>query len=88
MRAIVDAVETTLQKNRSKPLGIEGAKIASWVLIDCDDIIVHIFRQETRGFYNLDGLWADAPRIDFQGSALTNAPTVRKRNLITPAKAR
>ncbi len=71
--AIVDAVETVLLKHKLRPIGIEGTKAASWVLVDCDDVIVHIFRQETRAFYNLDGLWADAPRIN-----LMELPKVQK----------
>lgn len=81
--AIVDAVETVLIKNHSKPLGIEGAKASSWVLVDCGDLIVHIFRQETRRFYNLDGLWADAPRMDLmKTSSIIDAPKVQKRRVI------
>jgi ribosome-associated protein len=62
--ALVDAVETALQKHKRHPLGIEGRKTAPWVLVDCSDVIIHIFKQEARKFYNLDGLWSDAKRID------------------------
>jgi ribosome-associated protein len=77
--ALVDAVETVLQKNKLHPLGIEGRKTAPWVLVDCSDVIIHIFKQESRGFYNLDGLWADATRIDLSESSVTNPPKIRKR---------
>jgi ribosome-associated protein len=65
IRAIVDAVEADLSKKGSRPLGSEGMNAAQWVLMDYDDVILHIFRTEARSFYSLDRLWADAPRIDF-----------------------
>lgn len=43
--------------------GTEGLEAARWVLVDFSDAVVHIFDQELRGFYDLDGLWADAPRL-------------------------
>lgn len=45
------------------PAGIEGTESGRWVLVDYSDVVVHIFEQPLRGFYDLDGLWADAPRI-------------------------
>ena len=84
--AIVDAIETVLKKRAFKPLGIEAAKPASWVLIDCDDIIVHIFNKTTRQFYNLDGLWADASRVDFSKRPSTGRPKIRKRSVTVTAK--
>ncbi len=71
--ALVDAVETVLQKHKRHPLGIEGRKTAPWVLVDCSDVIIHIFKQQAREFYNLDGLWSDAKSIDF-GIDLSEPP--------------
>lgn len=45
------------------PEGMEGSEAARWVLVDFGDAVVHIFDGPLRGFYDLDGLWADAPRI-------------------------
>lgn len=44
-------------------VGVEGLQAARWVLVDFGDVVVHVFDAPLRGFYNLDGLWADAPRI-------------------------
>ena len=78
--AVVDAVETALQKNKLKPLGIEGRRTAPWVLVDCSDIVVHIFKKESRAFYNLDELYANAERIDLSEIVLSAPPKkVRKR---------
>jgi ribosome-associated protein len=45
------------------PVGIEGLPAARWVLVDFGSVIIHLFDQPLRGFYNLDGLWVDAPRL-------------------------
>lgn len=45
-------------------LSVEGMESGRWVLIDFGDVIVHVFDREMRGFYDLDGLWSDAPRVD------------------------
>ena len=45
---------------------MEGYNQAKWILIDCGDVVVHIFQEETREFYDLEGLWFDAVRIDIK----------------------
>lgn len=54
--------------------GIEGLAAARWVLVDFGGVIVHIFDQDMRGFYNLDGLWSDAPRMDTSLGDASEAP--------------
>lgn len=44
-------------------LSVEGLPKASWVLMDFGDVIVHIFHEDTRGYYDLESLWIDAPRV-------------------------
>jgi ribosome-associated protein len=51
-----------------KPSGVEGFDYAHWVLVDYGDVIVHIFLEETRRYYDLERLWFDAPRISLQTS--------------------
>ena len=66
VRTIVDEVRDAMRDaDGSKPLGVEGLEDASWVLLDYGDIVVHVFLDETRSYYDLDRLWADAGRIPF-----------------------
>jgi len=54
----------SLKNQKIKAIGIEGVKEGEWALLDYGDVIIHIFKSETKSFYNLEGLWADAPMID------------------------
>ena len=65
VKAIADAVRATAKAEFSlMPMGVEGTEKGHWVLVDFGDAVVHIFEQSMRGFYNLDGLWEDAPRLE------------------------
>jgi len=57
--ALVDSVEDELAKERIPLPRIEGHQNSSWVLMDCGDIIVHIFSKEDREFYDLERIWVD-----------------------------
>lgn len=65
VQAIVDEVEERLRLAGSKPIRREGAREGRWVLLDFVDVVVHIQHSEERGFYGLDRLWKDCPRIEF-----------------------
>ncbi|MBP1613983.1 MAG: rsfS [Bacteroidetes bacterium] len=59
--AIVDSIkEFTRRGANTKPFAVDGLNNAEWVAMDYSDILVHIFLPETRTFYNLEHLWADA----------------------------
>lgn len=61
MQALVDSVSETVRKEaQSKPTAVAGLRNAQWVAMDYVDVIVHIFLQEERDFYDLEHLWADA----------------------------
>lgn len=63
VRTISDNIEEGLKARKIKPLGVEGRGPAKWVLMDYNDVIVHVFERETRDYYMLEKLWLDAPRI-------------------------
>jgi ribosome-associated protein len=67
VRAIADAIEAQLIQHGEKPLAMEGYQKGTWVLIDCADLIVHVFDDETRRFYNLERLWHLAGRVEVPG---------------------
>ncbi len=61
--AIAEHIKTSLKKQQMQALRIEGLKEGHWVLMDYGDVIIHIFYDPVRRFYDLEGLWADAPRL-------------------------
>ncbi len=65
--AMTDAVVRTAKESWGQRATVEGRGGTSWVLIDCGDVLVHLFSREARGFYDLDGLWCDAPREELSG---------------------
>ena len=61
VNAIVDSVKEFAHKGaNSKPYAVDGLRNAEWVAMDYADVLVHVFLPETRAFYNLEHLWADA----------------------------
>jgi ribosome-associated protein len=63
VKAIQEQITSKLKEAGISPRGVEGMTYSHWVLIDYGDIIVHIFEEETRKFYELEKLWIDAERI-------------------------
>jgi ribosome-associated protein len=66
VQAIAQAIEGSLKKKGIRPLGQEGMREGKWILMDYEDVVVHIFLGPTRRFYDLEGLWIDAPRIELK----------------------
>ncbi len=66
--AIAEHVERELRKQKIKPLSVEGAKEGQWVLLDYGYVIIHVFFDSVRQFYDLEGLWADARRLKIPGA--------------------
>ncbi|MBI5683020.1 MAG: ribosome silencing factor [Deltaproteobacteria bacterium] len=63
VQAIAEFVEQGLKKKRLVPIGTEGIASGRWALLDYGDIILHIFFEPVRDFYDLEGLWAEAPQL-------------------------
>lgn len=64
VQAITNAIIEKAHENNVRIGSVEGKNHAQWVLVDLGDVVVHIFREETRRFYNLEKLWADAPLVN------------------------
>ena len=62
MTAIAEKIISRARERGVRPLGLEGLGGGHWVLVDLGEVIVHLFNQEARTLYDLEGLWTDAPR--------------------------
>jgi len=65
--AIYESIEQELKKGRLMPIGVEGRNLAEWILIDYGSFVVHVFSKQARGYYSLEKLWGDAPRLSYAG---------------------
>jgi len=62
--AMAEHLETKLKQEKVDILGLEGLRQADWVLLDANDVIVHLFRPEVREFYGLERMWADDSSVE------------------------
>lgn len=69
VQGLADSIEKELRSKRISNKFCEGLQEGLWVLVDYNDVVVHIFYKETRSFYDLDGLWHDAPRVEIEPTA-------------------
>jgi len=63
VKALCSHLQENLKKLGMQPLGVEGEKHGRWILMDYGDVVIHIFLEPLRGFYDLERLWVDAPRM-------------------------
>ncbi|MFP4036661.1 MAG: ribosome silencing factor [Desulfobacteraceae bacterium] len=66
VQAIAGHLSRKMREAGLKPLGVEGEEEGRWVLMDFGDVVIHVFYQPVREFYDLEGLWVEAPRIEVQ----------------------
>ena len=67
VKAIEGSIKKSISKNLDeKPFNVEGSNIGEWILMDYSDIIVHIFQEKTRNFYNIEDFWGDAKVITYK----------------------
>jgi len=65
--SIAEAVRATLRSHGVRPRHCEGSAESGWLLLDYGDVVVHVFLEETRGYYALERLWGDAPLLSVEG---------------------
>jgi ribosome-associated protein len=66
MSAVIEHLRLFGKDLNRKPMGLSDAESGSWLLVDFVDVVVHLFDREHRAYYDLDGLWGDAPRVDWR----------------------
>ena len=81
VQTIAEAVVTTMKELGVRPLGMEGAREGRWVLVDFGEWVVHVFYEDVRGVFDLEGLWFDAKRVELPAEVFEPAQK-------TPAGAR
>lgn len=64
LKAISENIVTALKHAGDPPLGVEGGSDATWMLIDANDVVVHVFEPDSRELFDIEGLWTDAPRVE------------------------
>jgi len=74
--ALAQHVEQALAQAGLKPLGVEGLEEGQWVLLDYNTMVIHIFLQPLREFYNLEDLWSEAPKIQIDTDSRALNPSV------------
>ena len=68
VRALADELEEKLKGEGLPPARVEGYRSNSWILLDWGNVVIHIFTQEGRDFYDLDHLWADGKNVEWSPS--------------------
>ncbi len=77
--AIAEHIERELKKQKIRPLSVEGVQEGQWVLMDYGSVIIHVFYDSVREFYDLEGLWNDARRIAPKDRLTHGAAAPRRR---------
>jgi ribosome-associated protein len=79
-RAVADAVEEALKQAGERPISSEGAENGNWILLDYGDLIIHVMDEDTRNFYNLEGLWSGGRELELPAEVPpSNRPGVSER---------
>ena len=74
MRTVADKITELAEEKNFAPLASTGYEGESWILVDCVDVVVHIFNAQTRGYYDLDNLWGDAKPVQWQAESASPPP--------------
>jgi ribosome-associated protein len=77
VQAIVQSIQENLARAGLRPLSVEGYSTGQWVLVDYGDVVVHVFQEQVRAFYDLERLWARAPRVALPEPYRTQARDLR-----------
>ena len=75
VQAIARHLQMRMKEEGFTPFGIEGERDGHWILLDYGDVVVHLFYQPVREFYDLEGLWVEAPRVGIEKNAIKKLQT-------------
>ena len=78
--AIAQTIKKELKRKKINPISIDGIQEGQWVLMDFGHVVIHIFYDPVRNFYDLEGLWSDAARVDTPGLEKFRAAMVNQEN--------
>lgn len=82
VRALTDEIEAKVRATTGRsPLRVEGAREQQWVLVDFGDVVVHVFSDETRSFYEIERLYRDAPFVDWADTTASSPDGESKSDL-------
>ena len=68
-RTIADAVLEKAHRLEEQPLGVEGKELGRWILVDLGEVVLHIFQEEVRAYYDLERLWGEATSVELEHAA-------------------
>ena len=80
VQAISDEVYETLKKAGSTAARVEGYKTAEWILLDYGDLVVHVFEQKARSFYDLERLWRESNRVELPTGLFPDTSSLRRES--------
>ncbi len=80
MHAVLDKIEAHARQVGRRPFKVADTRAASWILADYVDVVVHLFDAEHRSYYDLDSLWGDAPRVEWEVAAVGRDAPEREAN--------
>jgi ribosome-associated protein len=66
MRSICDEIEEIARERGHRPFSRSGYEGQTWIAVDCIDVVVHLFSPEARAYYDLDNLWGDARKVEWE----------------------
>lgn len=78
VQAIAGNIDDSLRSVGERPIGVEGVSSGRWALIDYGDVVVHVFLNNVRMFYDIEGLWSDAPAVSVKDKPQAKKPAVKK----------
>jgi len=85
MHAVLERIEEYARTVGRAPFHVAGARQSTWILADYVDVIVHLFDPEHRRYYDLDGLWGDAPRVEWQRDGRAASTDAKEPAQVPPA---